>query len=112
MRRDLQRLQDILEAIERIERMAAKGREAFEQDEMIQVWIVHHLQILGEAVRGLSEPLRSRYPHVPWPVIIGMRNILVHQYFGIDHAEVWAAVERDLPRLREDVKKILEQEED
>jgi uncharacterized protein with HEPN domain len=110
VRRDSERLRDILSAIERIEHVALQGRLAFEADEMIQVWIVHHIQIIGEAARALSQGLRLKYSHIPWAAIIGMRNILVHDYFGIDLAEVWSVVERDLPSLKKELEKILEQE--
>ncbi len=106
-RRDGQRLRDILEAIEKILHVAGQGRAAFDADEMIQVWIVHHIQIIGEAARALSEPFRAKYSQVPWPVIVGMRNILVHNYFGIDLEEVWGVVERDLPVLQREVESIL-----
>jgi uncharacterized protein with HEPN domain len=111
VRRDEQRLRDILEAIEKIDRYAAEGHAAFEADERTQVWIVHYIQIIGEASRALSEDLRTRYPQIPWSVIIGMRHILVHDYFGIDLAEVWAVVERDLPVLQREVQAILSSEE-
>ena len=111
MRRDRQRLRDILESIERIERFTSRGRAAFDSEELVQVWVVHYLQIIGEAARALSEPLRMKYDQVPWPVIIGMRHILVHDYFGIDLDEVWVAVERDLPQLREQIEDIVSREE-
>jgi uncharacterized protein with HEPN domain len=107
VRRDDQRLQDILEAIAKIERFAADGRAAFDADERTQVWCVHHIQILGEAARALSEDFRQAQPQVPWSLIIGMRHILVHDYFGIDLEEVWAVVERDLPIFREQIRAIL-----
>jgi uncharacterized protein with HEPN domain len=107
MRDDPERLRDILEAVERIEKYAAKGREAFEHDELIQVWIVHHLQLVGEAARSVSADFRAAHPEIPWPQIVGMRNILVHNYFGIDTEIVWAAVERDLPALKAQVKSAL-----
>jgi uncharacterized protein with HEPN domain len=100
LRRDRQRLEDILEAIERIEKYSREGRAGFDRDELVQTWIVHHLQIVGEAVRALSDDARHRRPEIPWEQIAGMRNILVHDYFGIDLDEVWAAVERDLPPLK------------
>jgi uncharacterized protein with HEPN domain len=59
MRDDRERLLDIQEAIERIEKYAAQGQEAFERDELIQTWIVHHLQIIGEASRAISSSLRD-----------------------------------------------------
>lgn len=71
MRDDRARLQDIREAIARIEsRTQGTGRQGFERDELIQVWVVHHLQIIGEAARGLSDEFRSRNPQIPWLQII------------------------------------------
>ena len=107
MRRDRQRLEDILEAIERIERYTAAGRAAFDRQELVQTWVVHHLQIIGEAVRGLSEGFREANVGVPWSQIAAMRNILVHDYFGIDANEVWLAVERDVPGLKAKVTALL-----
>ena len=109
MRDDRERLLDIQEAIQRIEKYAAQGRDVFEQDELVQIWTVHHLQIIGEASRALSTSLRTQYPQIPWSKIIGMRNILVHDYFGIDTDIVWAAVEGDLPGLKDDIETILEE---
>ena len=100
MRRDRQRLEDILEAIERIEKYASGGRATFDRDELVQTWVLHHLQIIGEAVRGLSDGIRSAHPDIPWAQIAAMRNILVHDYFGIDLEEVWTAVVKDLPQLK------------
>lgn len=107
MRPDEQRLQDILEAISKIEKFASEGRASFEAEERNQVWMIHHIQIIGEAVRGLSENFRARNPEIPWNVIVGMRHILVHEYFGIDLDEVWSVVERDLPALKPQIQAIL-----
>ena len=84
MRDPKERLKDILDAIGRIERYVAKGRAAFEQDELIQVWILHHLQIIGEAASQLGRDFHAANPVLPWPEIIAMRNVLVHDYFGVD----------------------------
>jgi uncharacterized protein with HEPN domain len=100
VRDDRERLLDIVEAIERIEKYAVSGQAAFERDELIQIWIVHHLQIIGEAVRGLSTEFRDRHPEVAWSRIVAMRNILVHAYFGIDLALVWSVAQSDLPPSR------------
>jgi uncharacterized protein with HEPN domain len=68
---------------------------------------VRHLQIIGEAARALPEAIREQAPAVPWSRIIGMRHILVHDYFGIDTAIVWDVVERDLPGLRRQIEELL-----
>jgi len=107
LRRDRQRLEDISEAIERIEKYSRAGRPAFDRDELVQTWVVHHLQIIGEAVRALSDETRDRRPEIPWAQIAGMRNILVHDYFGIDLNEVWTSVERDMPLLKAAVFELL-----
>lgn len=98
----------MLEAIERIERYSRDGRERVEGDELRQTWIVYHLQILGEAARKVSEPLARQHPEVPWATIVAMRNILVHDYFGVDMAEVWNAVDKDVPALKRQIQKMLE----
>jgi len=69
--------------------------------------MIRHLQIIGEAVSRLPEDFRKRYPDTPWVKIIGMRNILVHNYFGIDTAIVWRVVERDLPILKRNINAML-----
>ena len=66
MRDDRTRLQDIVEAAEAIEKYSARGRETFEKDELIQTWILHHLQIIGEAARGLSPSFREQHPDEIW----------------------------------------------
>ncbi len=96
MRGDLERLQDILDAIEKIRVQSTHGEERFKSDELIQVWIAYHLQIIGEASSGLSDEIRRRHAETPWARIIGMRNILVHQYFGLNLEHLWNAAANDL----------------
>jgi uncharacterized protein with HEPN domain len=109
MRDVTERLLDIMEAIERIEKYAAEGRQSFEQNELIQTWIVHHLGIIGEAASKLGHSFHEAYPAIPWAQIIAMRNILVHEYFGMDLEAVWRAVERDLPELKAKLDAILKE---
>jgi uncharacterized protein with HEPN domain len=108
MRDPKERLRDMLEAIEHIERYASRGKEAFEQDELIQNWIVRHLQIIGEAARTMPQEVRESAPNVPWSEMIGMRHILVHGYFRIDTEIVWDVIERDLPRLKQSLRQLLD----
>jgi uncharacterized protein with HEPN domain len=100
VRENRERVLDILEAIERIEKYGRGGREEFEQNELVQIWILHHLQILGEAVNALRPELQQNHPEVPWVSIVGMRNVLVHQYFEVDTDIVWTVVENELPKLK------------
>ena len=100
MRDDAGRLQDILDSIQRIEERIGGGRQRFESDEMLQVWVVHHLQIAGDAARSISPALRVAHPEIPWNNVIAMRNLLVHEYFGVDIEEVWSTAVNDLPLLR------------
>jgi len=107
MREDRERLQDILDAVAQVEKYASRGRAVFETNELVQTWIVHHLLIIGEAVRGLTDALKHRYAGIPWPLVVGMRNIIVHEYFMYDLNEVWRVVEKDLPDLKQKVEAIL-----
>ncbi|HPE49961.1 MAG TPA: DUF86 domain-containing protein [Methanothrix soehngenii] len=107
MRDDRRRLLDIAEAIERIEKYASKGREAFEDDELIQNWILHHLQVIGEAARAISDELKNEHDEMPWQQIVGMRHILVHRYFEVDTDLIWSVVEDDVPALKQQIELIL-----
>lgn len=107
MRDDHLRLLDMAEAIRQIEKYASKGKQAFERDELIRVWIVHHLQVLGEAARGISDESQKIYHQIPWNKIIGFRNILVHHYFTINAEEIWAVVEVNIPQLKRELQVIL-----
>ncbi len=107
MRDDHEKLQDILEAIERIDRYAMQGRQAFEQNELIQTWFTQTLQVIGKASRSLSAAIRDQHPELPWSKIIGMRNILTHNYFEIDLDIVWLAIAHELPSLKQSITAIL-----
>jgi len=112
MRSDRERLLDILGAIEAIEKYACRGYEVYLTEELIHAWIVQHIQIIGEATANLSPELRSRYPEMPWPDIIAMRNVLFHQYFGVDLQEVWDTVTTDLPLLKRKILAMLKEVEE
>ena len=109
MRDDRARIQDMLEAIEKIERYAARGRDAFLSDELLQVWVIHHLQIVGEAAARLSPALWERHAELPWADIVALRNVVVHEYFGIDLSEIWDTVQRDVPELKRNLLAIADE---
>jgi uncharacterized protein with HEPN domain len=106
MRDDKERLLDILEAIDKIE-SHIQDRNTLEKNELLQVWTVHHIQIIGEASARLSEDLRINHSEIPWVEIIAMRNIIVHRYFLVDTNEIWNTVKHDLPKLKDDIQRIL-----
>lgn len=109
MRGEHEQLRDILDAVEQIEVEHAKGKRAFKNSRLIQVWMLHHLMIIGEAVRYIDPALKRAHPAIPWKLIAGMRNVIVHDYFRVDNDIVWRAVDKDVPALKHEIEKILEQ---
>jgi len=108
MRSDREKLRDILDAIERIERYSIQGKTAFEQNELLQTWFTQNLQVIGEAARSLSSDIRDQHPQIPWTKMIGMRNILTHNYFEIDLDIVWVVVDQELSDIKQNVETILQ----
>lgn len=108
MRDDRARLRDMITAIENIEKYAIQGQDRFINDELVRTYILHNLQVLGEAGTKLTSELRGRRQEVPWPKVLGMRHIIVHDYFRVDYGIVWDVVQHDLPILKEQLQKILE----
>lgn len=76
-----------------------KGRETFFNDLLVQSAILHRLALLGEACRGVSPEIRNQHPEVPWAQIIAFRNVVIHEYFGVDLELVWTIVEEHVPSL-------------
>ena len=107
MRSDRERLFDILEAVERIEEQATRGRAAFADDELVQTAVVRWVEIIGEATRGLTDELRRAHPQVPWRQMVAMRNVLIHGYFDIDVDLVWSVAQNDLPKLGAQIRAIV-----
>ena len=81
MRNDDERLADIQSAIDRIQRYVQHDRTRFDTDELLQNAVLHWVEIIGEAARGVSEKVRDAHPEVPWRVITGMRDRVTHGYF-------------------------------
>jgi uncharacterized protein with HEPN domain len=100
-------LAHIREAISDIREYVAPGRETFMTDRLRQDAVLRKLEIIGEAAKKLSDDTRQRRPEIPWKQIAGLRDRLVHDYFGVDLALVWVVVERDLNALSEAVEALL-----
>jgi len=109
LRDDRAWLLDILEALLNIEKYAAKGERAFYDEELIQVWIIYYIQVAGEAANQLSDSFKNNHTNIPWKGIIGMRNVLVHQYFGLDRDEIWDTAAKDLPLLKIKIRELLDE---
>lgn len=97
----------ISECIARIEEYMSGGRESFMASTLVQDAILRNLQTLAESARRLSDPLKNRYPEVDWRGISGFRNVLVHDYLGVDLDYVWQIVEHELPGLKRFVSAML-----
>lgn len=100
----------ISEEISRIEQFTARGKTEFFRSELIQYAVLRSLQTLAESTKRLSDSLKASYPQVPWKEIIGLRNVLVHDYLAVDIEEIWKIVEFDLPRLKEQITLIRSQQ--
>ena len=67
------------------------------------------MEIIGEAVKNLPKPFRNKYPNIEWPKIAGLRDVLIHDYFGVDIGLVWKIVIKELPKLKQQITAILEE---
>lgn len=97
----------VLERVLRIEAYTRGGREAFLASPMAQDAVIRNFEVIGEAVKRMSEEVRQRYAHVPWRRIAGFRDVLIHGYEEVDVEEVWGVIERDVPGLRRDIEEAL-----
>ena len=99
----------ILESIILIEQYTENiSFEAFEKDRKTIDAVIRNFEIIGEASNKLPEEFRKKYPEVPWRSIIGLRNVLIHDYLGVDVKAVWGNLKQELPHLKEQMKSILE----
>lgn len=103
------RLEDILNSIEKIEEyLADQTLESFIQNTLIVDAVIRNFEIIGEASVHLPDSVKSHYPHVPWAQMRGIRNILIHEYFGVDVDTLWHTSINIFPRLKKELKIILE----
>jgi uncharacterized protein with HEPN domain len=94
-------LRHILPCISRIEQYTTAGRETFFSSHLIQDGVIRNLQTLAESSQRLSDATKGLYPLIDWKGLAGFRNVLVHDYLGVDLDYVYRAVEQDVPRLKQ-----------
>jgi uncharacterized protein with HEPN domain len=110
MRKDKAYLKDLLGAIIDIENFLEKvAEEEFYRNKEKQYAVLRALEIMGEATKNLSKEIRAKYRTIPWKDIAGMRDKLIHMYFGIKIDLVWGTVKNKLPELKEQIKEILKE---
>ena len=86
------------------------SREEFIQDETLRRAFVRSIEIIGEATKQVPEEFRQKYSHIAWRAMAGMRDRLIHDYFGVDYEIVWDVVINKIPKLNDDIEEILGRE--
>jgi len=107
MKDDRVYLQHIRDALQDIAAYCGSDHGAFLDDRMRQDATLRKLEVIGQAVKNLSEDTKSRQPEIPWKQIAGMRDKVIHDYFGVNLEIVWAVVQKELPKLRVAVEGLL-----
>jgi len=103
-------IEHILESIRLVKQYTnGLSEEKFFASTALQDAVIRRIEIMGEAARNVPIQIKKKYPKIPWKEIIGMRNILIHEYFGVDLGLAWRVVKKDLPRLGKDMLKIKKQ---
>jgi len=107
MKDDAVYLHHILECIGRIEEDTAEGKGRFLASRRLQDAVLRNLQTMAESTQRISEDMQMRYPDIEWQRIAAFRNVLVHDYLGIDIERIWEITQRDVPELKATVRRIL-----
>lgn len=103
-------LDDILNSIENIEKYAKNiSYKKFIKTNLVVDAIIRNLEIIGEAVKKIPPEIKKKYPHIEWKKIAGLRDILIHEYFGVNLEIIWDIIINKLPKLKKSVKVILKE---
>jgi len=104
-------LQDILETIESCESfIEGMNFDQFASDEKTIFAVNHALEIIGEETKHIPEEIRNEYPFVPWRKMAGIRDVIIHAYFGVNLNIIWNTATERLPELKRDIEKIVEEQ--
>ncbi len=103
MKRDIKScIEDILESCLKIEEYTKEVSENdFYENTQIQDAVLRRLEVMGEAAKSIPQEMRDKYPQIPWKNIAGMRDVLIHTYFGVNIRRVWKVVKVDIPTVKE-----------
>lgn len=103
-------LEDILDSIEMIEKyIKGYSQKSFSSDEKAKDAVIRRFEIVGEAVKHVPASIKGKHKEVPWNKISGMRNILIHEYFGVNTNRVWKTIKNNLPDLKDKISVILKE---
>lgn len=101
----------ILESIVEIEKCKSYvTKEKFAKTTMVQDAVIRRIQIIGEAVKKLPLEFKRKYPKIAWAEIAGMRDVLIHDYFGVNINVVWKTIQEDIPKLKKRIAKLIKQQ--
>ena len=109
MKDDRVYLEHVRDALNDIMGYAGTGRDAFFAERMRQDATLRKLEVIGQAVKNLSDATKSRQPEIPWKQIAGMRDKVIHDYFGVNLEIVWAVIEKELPKLERAIDALLQE---
>ena len=105
-------LVDIIEAMDKIARYTANlSLKEFSNNELVVDAVVRNFEIIGEAAKNIPEDIRKKYPQVPWKEMVGMRNIVIHEYFEVDFDTLWKTASESIPRIKPFIETILKNSE-
>lgn len=106
MRDDRLYIIHILERIQKIEEYTNDGYQSFIKSSIQQDAVIRNLEVIGEAVKNISDTLKNSHPDIQWRRIAGLRDLLIHRYMGVDVQEVWNIIEKDIPELKVAIRRI------